>query len=754
MVIKSNWRKYVAVWRNRLYLYPPPEPMPRTRLFWIATGLVAFFALLFAGYFSLYMTARHDAFGTTAEDLGIMDQAIWTMVQGHLPHQTVCNIVNDINCYSANGVDGITRFAIHFEPMLFLVSLFYLVLPNPKTLLVLQSVVVASGAFPAFWLARLRLRNDLAAVVMAVLYLLFPAQQQATVFDFHAVTFTAALLLFTLYFMYTRRTVWLIVFAILSMACKEEIAFSIIIFGLWSMLFQQRWRSGLALVLMACVWLGGEYLIIRHFSPLGHPLLSSRFSNLGHSPVEIAKTVLLHPIYILRMYVFEPTRILYLRILLSPAAYLPLLAPWIFVLAVPSLAVNLLSSDSNMHSGFFQYNAEIVPMLIFSTIEAIVLLLWIVQRITDQLQARQPKPVSIAEKRSSREGIRSPGYWVNLVLLVSLMTFVMYSVVRADAVRGAMPFSAVGRDSYQGATQYATTYQWPQTNAHTDLAQRFIDMIPASASVSAQTRLVPHVSHRMNIYLFPYADDRADYIFLDVTANTYPLYSDQYIHEVKTVLFSGQYGIVAAQDGYLLLKKGLPAVGVSPYSPYGSSSTVDHLLPNLPPEFCSFLNVAPQQVQNPLQATFSESTTSALNLVGIYMPLYSVYSLSSGSSQLTTYWTVHAPTKEPARFLVILTDKDGNQHFVTTAFPGITWCPTNTWQSGKVYSVIGNVFLLRDIPAGIAHISLVLLPATHTVDTMVDEQSWFPVKVEHAPATVTVNTGGNSLQLATVPLVP
>src|SRR3989440_4583618 len=339
-----TWRKHIAVWRNRLYLYPAPDAMPHTPLFWLATGLVTLAALLFAGYFIFYLTGRHDAYITSAEDLGIMDQAIWSILHGHLFHQTICNAVSDTNCY---GFNGISRFAIHFEPILFLVSLFYVVWPNPKTLLVIQSLVVAGGAFPAFWLARLRLRTELAAVVIALLYLLYPAQQQATIYDFHAVTFTAALLLFTLYFMYTRRTVWLFVFAILSMACKEEIPLTIIFFGLWSILFQQRWRSGLGLVLLSIGWVGVALWAYRYFSPTGHPLLASRYAYLGNGPVEILRNFILHPRSLIYQHVLERYHLLYLRILLSPVGYLPLLAPWILVLAVPSIAINLFSSDPN-----------------------------------------------------------------------------------------------------------------------------------------------------------------------------------------------------------------------------------------------------------------------------------------------------------------------------------------------------------------------------------------------------------------------
>ena len=50
--MNPTWRKQIAVWRNRLYLYPAPDAMPHTPLFWLATGLVTLAVLLFAGYSS------------------------------------------------------------------------------------------------------------------------------------------------------------------------------------------------------------------------------------------------------------------------------------------------------------------------------------------------------------------------------------------------------------------------------------------------------------------------------------------------------------------------------------------------------------------------------------------------------------------------------------------------------------------------------------------------------------------------------
>ena len=566
------WRKRLAAAWQKLYLYPAPEPLPYTRLFWIATGLVTVAVLLFCSFFLVYLTRGQNAYLTNAEDMGIMDQAIWSTLHGQILHQTVCNILSDTNCY---GPQGLMRFAIHVEPILFPLSLLYLFWPDPKTLLVVQTLVVASGAYPAFWLARLRLRNELAAAAIALLYLLYPAQQAALVDDFHAVTFTAALLLFVLYFLYTRRTWGIFICAILAMACKEEIPLLIVGIGIWSIVFQRRWRSSLVLTLLAAIWAVVALVVIPHlYSPTGQALLASRYSDLGDSPVDAIHSFIVHPIEALKQNVFEAERLFYLRALVTPAGLLPLFSPWILILALPTLAINLLSSNDQMHSGlaFYHYDAEIVPILIFATIETIVLLLFLCQI----LYARVTQGRAVVNEKHEDETRRQPGgiigvraflagdggqprgvvdarfARVKVGLLALLVVYLLALVIHYDTLQGPMPISK--------------EFQWPAVTSHEILAQEFIKAIPSTASVSAQSALVPHVSHRSQIYLFPYGDGvttpaYAKYIFLDMTSDPYPYYdANTYKGEVKKVLQSGKYGIVQQQDGYVLLKRGLSPI--------------------------------------------------------------------------------------------------------------------------------------------------------------------------------------------------
>ena len=112
---------------------------------------------------------------------------------------------------------------------------------------------------------------------------------------------------------------------------------------------------------------------------------------------------------------------------------------------------------------------------------------------------------------------------------------------------------------------YAPGFLWPQVTAHDRLASHFLSKIPANASVSAQTTLVPHLSHRQRIYLFPYAVDHANYILLDAKSYTYPFYHYRdYAATVKTILLQGNYGILDMDDGYLLLQLGHPATDIGP----------------------------------------------------------------------------------------------------------------------------------------------------------------------------------------------
>jgi len=318
--------------------------------------------------------------------------------------------------------------------------------------------------------------------------------------------------------------------------------------------------------------------------------------------------------------------------------------------------------------------------------------------------------------------------------------------VRADYLRGTMPFS-------QG-------FQWPQVTAHELLAQRFVDMIPATASVSAQSSLVPHISHRSSVYLFPYNDDRVDYIFLDVTSDIYPYgNSPDYIRAVRGVMLNGQYGMVAAQDGYMLLKRGVPSPGVSPFSLMQPGKYVDlqYVLPNLPDSFCSYINTSPDDITHPLQARFTGpgNASSALDLVGFNVDPTNTISFGSDVMTVTTYWRVITPITNPLQMLLVMTSPQGREYVASVDVPALWWCQTNTWKPGMLLRLTSRPFSLQasQTPNGLAHVSIALVPLLPS-STIMDVTARLRLSVVNAPATVSPTQDTNLLQLAPITVVP
>jgi uncharacterized membrane protein len=509
---------------------PPARTGRGARIAWIA---VAALVVIFVVFYSAYLFALHDAYLTHSEDMGIMTQALWNTTHGAVLHQTVCNIVSDTNC-----LGDVSRLAIHFEPIMVPLALIYAVLPSAKTLQFIQAAIVALGAFPVYWIASRRLGSLLVGVAFALLYLLHASLDSAVTFDFHPVTLAAPFLMFALYFMLTRNTVGLFVFSLLAMSTKEEVALSVVVIALCVMAFQRRWRVGAGLLAVALLWIVVEVVIMHAVSPKGAPPTVGRYAQ-----------VLAHPGLILGHYLFDHSRILYLRALVAPLGYLAVLSPLVILITAPALAINMLSSDPPMYSGFLHYAAESVPIMVLAAIESVAFL----SRIGAPLVASLNQYVAtIARPLVSRLSSRTrPG-----MRRLRLPPFQPAQIIALVLAVVALGFSVHAQRNHN-YTPLGATFTWPKTTAHTRLADKLIALIPPNASISAQSNLVPHVSNRRYVYLFPYKAEQADYVLLDQTGELYPLQNAPVVYrqDVARVLADPAYHVIASQDGYLLLAR-------------------------------------------------------------------------------------------------------------------------------------------------------------------------------------------------------
>jgi uncharacterized membrane protein len=110
------------------------------------------------------------------------------------------------------------------------------------------------------------------------------------------------------------------------------------------------------------------YWIIPTFSVTGDHLFLGYYSYLGDSPLEIVVTTVTRPDLVLGS-LSQPAKLAYLRDVLTPFAFLPLVGLPVTLIGLPMFAINLLSTNSAMHDATGgQYGADVAPWLAWGAV--------------------------------------------------------------------------------------------------------------------------------------------------------------------------------------------------------------------------------------------------------------------------------------------------------------------------------------------------------------------------------------------------
>lgn len=343
----------------------------KTRQHAIAWILLAIVMIVYTLDMSRQAVLRYEVFQATAFDLGNLDQVLWNTIHGRLFQFTN----QAIDWYGPP-----TRLAVHFEPIILPLSLLYAFHADPRILLVFQTLVLASGALPVFLLTRYFLPEwPLLGALMAVAYLLAPALLGVNIFDFHPVALATPLLLYAILALTYRRYGWFILACVLAAATKEDVPLNIALLGILVVWKYKLPRLGTLLIIGGFLWSALAFLvIIPHFYPgAQHNNFWYRYEQLGSSPGTAIVNIILHPWLLFTTFI-TLDRLYYLAGLVRSSGFLPLLAPEWLIAALPTLAVNLLSTDVNTYSGVYQYNAAIIPFVMIAAIHGTrrAILLW------------------------------------------------------------------------------------------------------------------------------------------------------------------------------------------------------------------------------------------------------------------------------------------------------------------------------------------------------------------------------------------
>ncbi len=496
----------------------------RRRLLFVLPVALALIAAVGYAAIGIY---RHDHFASQAFDLGVQDQTVWGYSRLQMIPNTLVMIRN--------------LLGDHFHPILMAIAPLYWIWDDVRVLFVVQAMLLAAAGLPIFWWARERL-GLLAAFAFEAAYLIFWGILSGVIFDFHHIAFAVPAISFGLYAVLTNRNRLFWAMLALGLLTREDTALTFAALGVYIGLVQHRWRLGAAVIALCAAWFAALIDLVMP-AIAGASYNHWTYQALGNGPGSAFLFLIRHPIASLQLLVDNPTKLKLWGGLLGAFAFLPLLSP-ILLVAAPTLLERLWSSNPVLWSASFHYSMVIAPILAFASIDSLARL----RRAFFTRHGASPSPSGGAHGTSpSPSGgahgtSPSPsggGQGGGFALGASLVVLAASLIASFGLVR---PLDELG--TYISASQAADI-------------ESCLSVIPADASVSASNVLVPHLSHRRQIYIVTARDD-ADYLALDVASDpgrALPGVDAQIRTTISGALSRG-YGVACSRGTTAVLHRG------------------------------------------------------------------------------------------------------------------------------------------------------------------------------------------------------
>lgn len=341
---------------------PAPEPKPSGKgwlLFTIGLSL-AFFLFVCA-----WTVGRFYTFCTPSYDFGIFSQMFYYMKTSGLPMTTIER-------------DGLlSHFAVHVSPIYYLLLPFYILVPQPATLQVLQAAVITSAVIPLWLLGKHHGLSGGERTLLCAVLLLFPAFSGGTSYDIHENCFLTPLLLWLFYGIDRRSTPVTAVSALLTLMVKEDAPVYVAVIGLWLLvkaaLRGKHPRDLITGAVLLAASVGWFCLVTAYLAKHGDGVMTYRYQNFlydgSSSLLTVIKAVMLCPMKAIYECV-DREKLRFIALTLLPLLGLPLLTRRYerYLLLIPYILVNLMPDYTYQHDIFFQYTFGSTAFLLYLTV--------------------------------------------------------------------------------------------------------------------------------------------------------------------------------------------------------------------------------------------------------------------------------------------------------------------------------------------------------------------------------------------------
>jgi uncharacterized membrane protein len=428
----------------------------------------------------------------------------------------------------------------------------YYLFPYPATLTVLQAVFVTAAGLVLYALARIYLEPAIATLITLSYYganaILGP-----TLANFHDLS-QIPLFVFSLLLAMEKRCWWLFgILVICTLAIREDSGITLFGIGMYMLLSRRFPRIGLVVCSLSFLYMVAlTNLIMPLFSDdIAKRFMLERFGQYADgneaSTVEIIINMVTRP-GLLLVELFTPVwdTFKYLLGQWLPLAFMPAVAPAAWAIAIFPLLKLLLGKGETVLVISIRYAMSVTPGLFYGAI-----LWWAGQgfgNFSKSLKNCKPRKLHPKFRR----------FWIFCICLSIFFT------ITSNPSR---TLSFIIPDSIEPRVYVSAPKQWQ----HVPHIRALMAQIPADASVSATTYIIPHLSGRREIIRLPGLEikndqqqiKQVDYIIADFwqMEQYQAAFGDDRdaLQNISTLinqlLQQNQYGIVDFADGVVLLHK-------------------------------------------------------------------------------------------------------------------------------------------------------------------------------------------------------
>lgn len=460
------------------------------------------------GFFSVayIRLALHNHFiFRTGEDLAHYGQSLWHLSHGRLPYSSF---------------KGFVLWGDHGHFIITLLAPFYRLLPDVRLLLYVQALAVTLSGWAVYRVAADLVKSKFFGNAALFSYLSFVGIQYALNFDFHPSVLTAAALCWAMYGLYFKNY-WVYWVALaLGLITREDAGPIFFLIGVYEIL-TRRWKIGLlSATISAAVFLLVVYQIMPIWTPDGVPLTYLNEENKGFSHIVIS--MLKYPkVYLENMFDTAVKRST-INTLFASFSYLPLLSPFTYITSASIFFSRFVNTDDYRWAIDNHSNANILPLLVFGAIFAAATLRRGVARLTNGNKYSNLVVILLG---------------VALIASTILTSWTSLKIPLPNLMRPNQPVTPI-----------------PVARAES-FKVAVAQLIKPDDKVSSSSGMTGHLSHRWELYNFPYGLDKADVVIVSLRINTWPLKRDEMAQEVNKLRKDDTWEQVWNQDEILVFRR-------------------------------------------------------------------------------------------------------------------------------------------------------------------------------------------------------